>query len=450
MKRSDMTRRSFVRGMSALAGLTSFAGCCGPAITKRRSANMLLSHACIGTGNMAWADLCGLKSHPDIHITALCDVDANYLAKAKAACPDARIYRNAFEMFEAEGDRIDSVNVSTPDHTHAQYVLEALRRGLHVYGQKPLCHELEDCRKIETLAAEKGVATQMGTQIAAYECDRQTVAAIKSGKIGEIRHVWLFSTRRGEPKKEYFAWPLKADPVPATLDWETWLGPAPYRPYSEKVYHPFTWRKWRDFGTSWLGDLGLHLMSPVWLGMELGKNGPTSVVAEVSDDDWTPEQRAQYWPSMSHLTWTFPGVKATGGKPFQVEWCDGFDNVSFRIEPKFLPPAFLQDIAARTPHGKLPLQGRVIEGTEGWILSTHYVKQPYIVLKNGKTIVDAPDVATVCSHWHEFVNCCLQGGKAQSDFGWTARMTEMSLMGNAAQLTPGKVRNWNSEKGVLA
>ena len=448
--RRGMTRRSFVRGISALAGMTSFAGCCGPAISKRRSANMLLSHACIGTGNMAMADLRGLMSHPDIHITALCDVDSAFLAKAKALCPDARIYRDAFEMFAAEGDRIDSVNVSTPDHTHAQYVLEALRRGLHVYGQKPLCHELADCRRIETLAAEKGVVTQMGTQIAAYECDRQTVAAIRSGRIGAIRHVWLFSTRRGESRPASFAWPLKADPVPKTLEWKLWLGPAKERPYSAKVYHPCAWRKWRDFGTSWLGDLGLHLMSPVWIGMGLGKTGPSSVVAEVPDDGWTPEQCAQYWPRMSHITWTFPGVKASGGKPFEVEWCDGFGSVGFRLEPRFLPPAFLQDVAALTPHGTLPPQGRVIEGTEGWILSTHYVKQPYFVMKNGARAPDAPDVATVCSHWHEFINCCLQGGKTQSDFSWTARMTEMSLMGNVAQLTPGKVRKFDSQKGVLA
>ena len=92
----------------------------------------------------------------------------------------------------------------------------------------------------------------------------------------------------------------------------------------------------------------------------------------------------------------------------------------------------------------------MIEGTEGWILSTHYAKQPFFVMKNGSKSPDAPDVATVCSHWHEFVNCCLQGGKPQSSFDWTARMTEMSLMGNAAQLTPGVVRKFDSGKGFLA
>jgi predicted dehydrogenase len=116
---------------------------------------------------MAMADMRGLMACKDLHITALCDVDSNYLAAAKRLHPDARVYRDAFEMLAAEGDRIDSVNVSTPDHTHAQYIAEALERGLNVYGQKPLCHDLADCRRIWKLAAEKGAVTQMGTQIAA-------------------------------------------------------------------------------------------------------------------------------------------------------------------------------------------------------------------------------------------------------------------------------------------
>ena len=443
-----LSRRKFLQVGAAAAAATPIVGF--PAVVKLRKPNELLSHACIGTGNMAFSDLWGLRSHREIHITALCDVDANYLAAAKGLCPDARVYRNAFEMLEKEGAAIDSVNVSTPDHTHAQYVLEALRRGLNVYGQKPLCHDLADCRRIERLAAEKQAVTQMGTQIASWECDRKTVAALRRGVIGEVKRVWLFSTRRGEPGPDNFAWPLREDPVPDTLDWKLWLGPAKFRPYSAAVYHPGAWRKWRDFGTSWLGDLGLHLMSPVWMGLDLGTVEPETVVAEVSDDRWTDEQRREYWPTMSHLTWTFPGVKASGGKPFTVEWCDGFGNVAFRLEPRFLPPAFLQDVAAQTPLGRLPAQGRVIEGSQGWLVSTHYDVTPYYVMKDGSTPPCAPEVDSVPSHWHEFVNACLQGGTTQSSFGWTARMTAMGLMGNAAQLTPGAVRRWDKEKGELA
>jgi predicted dehydrogenase len=342
-----MGRRAFlVQAGAAAAVAAPFAGF--PAVVKRRRPNEMLCHAAIGCGNQAQYDLMQLASHRDLNVTALCDVDSRYLEQARRRFPGARIYRDAFEMFAKEGSRIDSVNVSTPDHTHAQYILEGLGRGLNVYAQKPLCHDLGDCRRIERLAAEKGSVTQMGTQIAAWECDRRTAAALRSGTIGEVRHVWLFSTRRAEPGPEHFRWPLPELPVPKTLDWRLWLGPAKWRPYGVG-YHPGAWRKWREFGTSWLGDLGLHLMSPIWIGMGLGASSPVNVTAEVAADEWTSAQREQFWPSMSHVVWTMPGVKASGMKPFKVEWCDGFGRVGFRLEPKFLPPAFLQDVAALTP-----------------------------------------------------------------------------------------------------
>jgi len=442
------SRRKFLAGCFASAALSPSIGF--PAVVKLRKPNELLSHACIGTGNMAAGDMSGLASHRDLHITALCDVDAGMLERARKRHPDARIYRDAFEMFAAEGGRIDSVNVSTPDHTHAQYLCEALRRGLNVYGQKPLCHDLADCRELERLAAEKKAVTQMGTQIAAWECDRRTVAALKTGTIGEVRHVWLFSTRRPAPSPDVFRWPLEPSPVPGTLDWKLWLGPVPFRPFAAGAYHPKAWRKWRAFGTSWLGDLGLHLMSPVWLGLDMGAISPETVRAEIADDDWTEAQRAQFWPSMSHVTWTFPGVKASGGKPFDVEWCDGFDNVRYRLEPRFLPPAHLRDVAALTPMGDLPPEGRVVEGTEGWLLSTHYDAEPVFVMKNGKKAPKLPSVGAAPSHYHEYVNACLQGGTTTSSFAWTCRMTEWGFLGNLAQLQPGKKLVCRDMKGENA
>ena len=120
---------------------------------------------------------------------------------------------DAYEMYEKEGNKIDSTNVSTPDHTHAGYVLDALGRGLNVYGQKPLCHDISQCRQIERLAAEKQAVTQMGTQIAAWECDRQTAAYLKSGVIGTVQHVWIFSNRGGQTTSDH-TWPLPEAPVP--------------------------------------------------------------------------------------------------------------------------------------------------------------------------------------------------------------------------------------------
>lgn len=440
-------RRAFLRGAAAFAASVPVVGF--PAIVKRRNPNMLLSHACVGCGNMALEDLKGLMSHRDIHITALCDVDSEILAKAHELCPDARLYRNALEMMEREGVAIDSVNVSTPDHTHAAYILEALKRGLNVYGQKPLCHRLEDSRRIEKMAAEKRAVTQMGTQIAAWECDRQTVAALKSGTIGEVRHIWIFSNRRKAPPAAMYALPVEEDVVPPTLDWKTWLGEAAYRPYSNGNYHPKAWRKWRDFGSSWLGDLALHLLSPVWIGLELGKTGPLNVRAEISDDGWAPEQIRAFWPKMSYVVWMFSGIKASGGKPFEIEWCDGFDEDAARLEPKFLPPAFLRDIAALSPYGKLPSQGRVIEGSEGWLISTHFGTAPVYVMKNGGAAPEIPSVGPAVSHWHEYVDCCLSGGSPTSSFEWAGRMSEMTLIGNLAQDRPGETLAWDAERGVF-
>jgi len=445
------SRRGFL-GLAGSAGLFGLAGCAGfPAIVSRRSPNGVLSHACVGTGNMALGDLKGLKSHPKIQITALCDVDSRYLAAAAKLCPNARLYRNAFEMLEAEGDRIDSVNVSTPDHTHAGYVIDALERGLNVYSQKPLCTRIEDCRRIEELAAKSGAVTQMGTQIAAHPCDRQTAEFLRRGTIGSVRKVWVFSNRGGQSNAVH-TWPLKPTPVPDTLDWKTWLGPAAYRDYVAGVYHPQAWRVWRDFGTSWLGDLGLHLLSPVWIGMDLGKTSPLNVTAEVPPE--FGEAPRHYWPRNSHVVWHMPGVAASGNLPFDIEWCDGniverdncegfkdrYSSVGKRtgkpsvkasMDPKFFPPAFFKDLFAKTPIGKQPLQGRVVEGEEGWLLSVHYDVAPAVVLKNGR-VLTPPEVGPAPTHWHEYVNCCFDGGTPTSSFAWAGRMSEMVLLGNAA------------------
>ncbi len=441
------TRRQFLASAGALAALPAF-----PAILSTRSPNSLLSHACVGTANMAGGDLNSLASHKRTHITALCDVDSNYLAAAHKRHPDARIYRSWKEMLEKEGDRIDSVNVSTPDHMHAPAICAALKRGKNVYAQKPLCHSLAECRAIEKLVNEKKAVTQLGTQIASWVCDRQTVAFIESGAIGRIKHVWVF-TNSGGFAAATRTWPLKEDPVPASLDWKLWLGDGvPYRPYAKGVYHPGTWRRWRAFGSSWLGDMGSHIFSPVWLGMHLDKLGPTAVRAEVSDDKWSAAFKEQFWPRMCHITWNFPGVKATGGQPFDVEWCDGPLNAKMNPTGQFLLPAEIRALAAKTHFKTMPVQGRVIEGEEGWIISSHFGRgaaaMPAFVMKNGKKAPEIAPVPEVRSHYHEYLDCCLDGGAPRSRLNWSARLTETLVLGNEAQLVAGKTIRWNAQTGV--
>lgn len=441
-----MKRRAFLKSAAASAAalFTPVKGF--PAVVKLRNPNSLLSHACVGTGNMARSDLDSLRSHKGTHITALCDVDATYLEAAHKVCPDARLYRNWAEMLEKEGAAIDSVNVSTPDHMHAEIILNALNRGLNVYAQKPLCHALEECRAIADLAAQKKAITQLGTQIAAWDCDRLTVHFLRSGVIGEIKHAWIFTTSGGFAAGER-KWPLPEDPVPPTLDWKLWLGKTPYRPFAKGVYHPGTWRKWRAFGSSWLGDMGSHLFSPVWIGMDLGTLAPQWVKASVSDDGWNPAMKEQFWPRMCHVTWGFPGVKATGGKPFEMEWFDGPSKEASTLA-EFLPPDALQAIAAKTAFKQLPIQGRVIEGSEGWLISHHFGEWPAVVLKNGGTPPAAPTLEKVPTHYHEYLNSCTTGKPTTSSFDWTTRLTDVILLGNVAQLQPGTTLKWDGRKIV--
>lgn len=437
MKGVKSSRRDFIRGITATTGLFA-AGY--PAILHSRSPNELLSHACIGTANMAWADLERIGSHKRTHITALCDVDSEYLERARKLHPDARIYRDWRELLAQEGDRIDSLNVSTPDHTHAAIVRAALSGGKNVYAQKPLCRTLADCRTLEALVKTRDVVTQLGTHIAANACDLQLVDLLQSGVIGRVKRVWLFSMTggfTGGPR----VWPLAEDPVPETLDWKLWLAHASSRPYAKKVYHPGLWRYWYDFGSSWLGDMGSHIFSPVWLGLGMGRMRPLEVCADVVDEGWGKEIRDRFWPRMCHVTWTYSGLPATGNRPFKVEWFDGVGDPRTSKYAAFLPPGFLWNIASKTHFKVLPQQGRVVEGEEGWIVSNHYKDTPdglpAVVLKNGGSFASKPFAPQLKSHYHEYLDCCLDGGKARSRFEWSARLTESIVAGNMAQRNPG-------------
>ncbi len=158
------SRRAFLKGLSA-ASFFAGGGCAS--ILSSRSPNSQLCHACIGTANMARYDMEQFLANPRVKVTALCDVDASFLAAARKLVPDARIYRDWRELLASEGDRIDSLNVSTPDHTHAVIAANAMRRGKHVYCQKPLCKYMDESAALRALAANSGVVTQLGTQIAA-------------------------------------------------------------------------------------------------------------------------------------------------------------------------------------------------------------------------------------------------------------------------------------------
>ena len=436
------------RGFIGLGTAFTLAGCKSwhggvPAITSVRSPNSLLSHACIGTANMAMYDIKKFLAVPNLKITALCDVDAAFLAVARKLVPDARIYADWRELLEAEGDRLDSLNVSTPDHTHAIISANAMRKGRHVYCQKPLCKYMDESRLLRDVAAESGVATQLGTQIAAGTCDRTAVEALRAGTIGPVKRVIMFSTRNGGSRSERTV-PVAA-PVPETLDWDKWLGPAPERPYAPD-YHPLMWRKFTDFGSGWVGDLCIHLISCVWQGLDMGATMPLAVHADVNAEALANPAYKGCWPRYSHITWEFPGVKASGGKPFTMEWFSGMSDAP-AAPAEFLPPEICREAYRKCGIDKLPYEGRVIEGETGYLLVPHGFGpelKPLMAMKGSATAPDLPGVPPAPNHFEEFAEMCRSGGKTRSGFEWTTWMTDAVLLGCVAERLPRRRHVWNN------
>lgn len=417
------TRRHFLHTTAVgLAGLT--------ATTRAASANGTLNHACIGTGGMGEVDLKNLLSHSKLRIVALCDVDRDRLEAAAKLVPDARKYSDWRELLAKEGNRVDSVNVAVPDHMHAAITMTALAAKKHVYCQKPLCHDVAECRAVAAVAKAAGVVTQLGTQIASSIGDRMAVRWLRDGVIGKVKRVVLCSNRTGAVEDYRLKGPRpdQGTPPPANLAWDLWLGTAPVRPFAPNIYHPTKWRAWQDFGTGWSGDIGCHIFDAVWKG--LGLTAPKSVTATV-EKEWekSPSRRADTWPQCDHITWIFPGNKMTEGPELVLEWFDG----------GMFPPDDVRGIAGME---KYPEEAAMVIGTEGSLLLPHQSAPRLFPVEKFK---DHPRPQfPPRNHYHHFVDACMGGEMTESHFMQTGPMAEAILLGTVAIRVPGKVLEWNA------
>lgn len=419
----SVSRRTFLK--TTAAGVATFAiGRAGFA------ANSKLHHACIGVGGMGWGDINQFKNHAQCEIVAICDVDKNHLAKAAALVPDARQYTDWRELISKEDGRVDSVNVAVPDHMHAPITMTALNAKRHVYCQKPLCHDVAECRAVARAAKAAGVVTQLGTQHASGIGDRMAVHWLREGVVGKVKRAVLCSNRTGaiETYRLKGPRPAQGEPVPAGLAWDLWLGTAPVRPFAPTIYHPTKWRAWQDFGTGWSGDIGCHIFDAVWKG--LGLTAPLTVVAEVQPS-WkeSRERRADTWPQSDHITWTFPGNQLTDGKELTLEWFDG----------EMFPPADVQAIAGMP---KYPEESLMVIGTEGAMLLQHSAG-PLLFARDKFANHPKPQLPPR-NHYHHFVEACLGGPMTESHFVQTGPMAEAILLGTVAIRVPGTVLKWDA------
>lgn len=432
-----MNRRHFLAGAGASAGAFLARRAFGQAA--RVSPNGKLGHACIGVGGMGGVDFTNIKSHGRTQIVAICDVDKEQVAKVASQLPGVRAYADWRELLVNEGDRIDSVNIAVPDHMHAIIAITAIRHGKHVYCQKPLCHDMDECRQMRDTAKRKGIVSQLGIQHSAGLGDRMAARLLQENAIGTVERVYIFSNREGISRIEVTR-PGQADPVPDSLDWDLWLGTAPWRPYASKIYHPRIWRIWQDFGSAWIGDIGCHLHSPIWKG--IGLTAPISVRAEVQDS-WrkTPARFGDTWPQGAHITWIYPGSDKTAGKPLTVEWFDGMEKVA---AANLLPPPEIQVLAKDAGMEKLPLEGSVVVGSDGWLLLQPSAAPRLVTRDKSAAKRPMPKLQPGPSHYHEFLDACLANTKSSADFSSVAPMVEAVLLGNVAERMPDTLLNWDA------
>ena len=385
----------------------------------RAAANDKLRLAGIGVGGMGGADLAALSSHPKVEVVALCDVDAGKLAAAAEKHVGAKQFADFRRMFDECAGLIDAVHVSTPDHTHAPAAMTALNYGKHVYCQKPLTHDVHESRQLRAAAAANAsLVTQMGTQIHSNTQYRTAVKLVQSGIIGKVREVCSWSGKTwgyDGPKPEPGA-------VPASLDWNLWLGTAADRPFCPGHYHPGNWRRWYDFGGGTMGDMAIHILDPVFSALQLGP--PRSLLSNSS------RPPADSFGMQNETRFNFPAGKYTTDG-FVLTWYDGGrmpDTSAWPLD------------GADGTRMALPGQGSIFLGEKGAILLPHVAMPTLLPVKDfaDATIEAAPNG----NHYHLFVDACLGGAPTTCGFDYAGPLTETVLLGTLANRFPGDELRW--------
>ena len=410
------TRRSFLTDLAAGIAVA-------PWVTRglfAQSPNTVIHHATFGCGGQAWDDVTTIATHKAVKIVAGCDVDEKRTAEFRKKFPDARVYSDFRELLEKEKD-LQSVNVSTPDHMHASIGVSALNRGIHVYGQKPLAHDLHEVRRMTEIAREKKLITQMGIQIHSNSQYRTACKVIQDGTIGKVREVHTWSSKKWGDNGMM---PAKTDPVPAGLDWDQWIGVCAERPFiGGGWYHPGNWRKRLDFGTGTFGDMGCHIYDPVFKALAL--TAPLSV----HSDGAAPNEHS--WATDAVIDYIFPG---TEGKTVHVMWYDGDQRPSKEI----------QDAAGivKGEKGKdLPEQGSIFLGTDGVMVLPHVAQPRLMGAAAGRTY----EKVAGDDHWHQFIEAVL-GNRKNGDANWdyAGPLTEAVLLGSVATRFPKQTLDWDA------
>lgn len=369
----------------------------------------------IGIGGRGGAHL--KPAYENGEIVALCDIDAQTRSKTLLEYPDAATFSDFRKMFDSMHGQIDAVVVSTPDHTHAPAAAMAMKLGKHVYCEKPLTRTIGEARTLQSIARRSGVATQMGNQGTSTDDLRRVAALLQAKTWGEVKEIHCWTNRAGGWWPQGVERPERSR-APRSVDWEAWLGPAPFRDYADG-YHPFAWRGWWDFGSGALGDIGCHCMNLPFMAFDL--RDPISVQAQTSGHN------KDSFPNWSIVDYQFA---ARGNRPaVSLKWYDGGKLPS-------------QDLA---PNTKYDGNGCLIVCEKGTLYMPHEYGGGGKLVGGG----ELPNVEFTKSpgHFKEWVNAIEGGPAARSNLvDYACPLTETVLLGNLAVWANGDKVEWDAKR----
>lgn len=379
----------------------------------------------IGVGGKGESDIYSFYQSGKADIGFLCDVDDRRAATSIARFPKAKYYKDFREMMDKESKNFDAVSVSTPDHNHAIQALAAMERGKHVYVQKPLTHDIFEARMLTEAAERNKVVTQMGNQGASGDGVRKMQEWYNAGLLGKIETVYCWTNRPVWPQG--IPWPESKAPVPTELDWNLWLGTAPYKDYVGGLV-PFNWRGWWDYGTGALGDMGCHLVEAPYtvLGLKYPKDVQCSV-GSVYVDEFERGYFPESCPPSSHVIMTFPGNEKTEGD-LTMHWMDGG-----------IKPMRPEELGPNETFGDGG-NGVLFVGTKGKMMCSTYGENPRLLPTSKMEQVNVPQTIErvpggADGHYAQWVEAAIAGyGKkgVSSPFKVAGPLTETLLIANLA------------------
>ncbi|MEZ6132188.1 MAG: Gfo/Idh/MocA family oxidoreductase [Planctomycetaceae bacterium] len=407
-----LRRRAFLQSAAA-------ATLAAPAIVRGQNLNSRLQIAAVGCEGKGLSDIREVGSHEQAQFVAFCDVDLGRTEQAQKLNPDAPVFQDFREMLNDLGDKVDAATVSTPDHMHAFVALDALRRKKHVYCQKPLTHNVWEARQMVKQTKLSEVITRLGNQIHSHAFYRTAVQAVQQGKIGKVKRVHSWCAATGHGKSFHLNRPTMPEEMPKTLNWDLWVGVAPMRPFGGwKVYHPWGWRDWQDFGNGALGDFGCHILDPVFTALKINK-APLSFSADHTG------MNDEVWPAQTTVEYVFPGTELTSADRLQITWYDG--GRLPRTSGSHLPA-----------NEGLPASGSLLIGETGSLVIPH-VGAPRLYPGGEMEEVDHQN------HYHGWVDGCLSGQQPSDGFDYGGLLTESVLLGNIAVRYRGTRLDWDAD-----